>query len=160
MRQLAAIIAVLAFGTGCYRYVPIDVSAVKPQEDVRVHVTESAAARLVRDFGAYTSRLEGQFAVERGDSVSVSVAVARAYQGVSLEQTRQTLYLARSEVVDVRRRVLSKGRTVAATAAVLTVFAIVVNSVVQEGDPNPNDEPPPPPPPGGGIRARFRIPLR
>ena len=138
---------------------PIEVGTVKPKEEVRVRVTEAAAVRLVRDFGAYTTQLEGQFSIERGDSVSLSVPIARAYQGISLEQARQTLYLARSEVVDVRRRLISRGRTAVATAAVLGAFAIVVNSVVQIGEDNDENEPPPPPPPPG-IRAIIRIPFR
>lgn len=128
-------------------------------EQVRVRVTETAATRLVREFGAYTTLLDGQFSHERADSVSVSVLIGRAYQGVSLESMRQTLFLARHELVEVRRRQLSRVRTAVASAAVMGAFALLVKSVVQEGDPNDNTEPPPPPPPGG-VRATLRIPFR
>jgi hypothetical protein len=145
--------------TACYRYAPVEPASVPPNEEVRVVVTDNAASRLFKEFGAFSGSLDGHYAQQGSDSVSVSVLIGRVYSGVALESTRQTLFLARSEVVEVQRRVLSRGRTALATAGVLAGFALLVNSVVQSGDPNPDDgEPPPPPPPGSirGLRIHFR----
>lgn len=144
---------------GCYNYVPVDLASVRPAEHVRVEVTEQAAVRLVRDFGAYVRELEGQVGREGSDSVSVTVPVGRDYRGVALEGGRQTLFLGRQEVVGVRRREFSRKRTVAVSVGSLVVFGVVVASVAQWGDPNSEVvEPPPPPPPSGAIIFRFRIP--
>jgi hypothetical protein len=143
-------------GSGCYRYVPVQLSTVRPNEDVRVRVTESAAARLVKEFGTYTTELEGQVAREPSDSVSVSVLIGREYRGVSLESGRQVLFLGPSEVVGVRRRELARGRTVLASAGALVVFGLVIGTVIQLGDPNPSPDQPPPPPPASGARLPIR----
>lgn len=159
-RALGALLLAGLMTSGCYKYVPVDPAGVKPNEEVRVRITEPAATRLVRDFGAYTSQLEGQFAPQGSDSVSVSVLIGRAAGTLTLESTRQTLFLGRSEVVQVQRRELSRSRTALATAGILAVFALVVNSVVQIGDENPSGEEPPPPPPPSGFVGRIRIPIR
>jgi hypothetical protein len=146
---------------GCYSYVPVELATVRPAEFVRVDVTEQAAVRLVKDFGAYLTSLEGQFSREGTDSVSVTVPVSRDYRGVSLEGGRQTLFLGLQEVIGVRRREFSRGRTVAVSVGSLVVFAAIVAGVAQWGDPNSEVvEPPPPPPPVGRIIFRFGIPLR
>jgi hypothetical protein len=158
VRALGALL-LCSFNAACYQYVAIDPGSVQPNEEVRVRITEPAATRLVKEFGAYTGLLEGQLALEGADSVSVVVAIGRAYQGMALENARQTLFLGRNEVVEVRRRQLSKGRTALATAGILAGFATLVAAVRQIGDDNVTDEPPPPPPPGS-VRALIRIPIR
>ena len=143
---------------GCYRYVPIEPAAAGATEEVRVQLTDAAAARLARELGTYTSRLEGQVGRGAGDSLSVSLAIGRQYRGVSLESTRQVLFLGPSEVVDVRRRELSRSRTVLVSVGAIAAFALVAGTVSQLGDPNSGGEDPPPPPPG--FRALLRIPFR
>ena len=144
--------------SGCYKYVPVQVATVNPQEDVRVLVTESAAARLSRDLGTYTTSLEGRVGQEAHDSVSVSVTVTRAYRGRQIESGRQTMFLGAGEVVEVHRRQLSRTRTVLAGVGVVAGFALLANSVVQWMDPNPSSDEGPPPPPAPSIG--FRIPIR
>ncbi len=159
VRVIGALLLAGLGGSGCYRYVPIQPSAVRPNEEVRVLITDDAAARVVKEFGTYAGELEGQLATAESDSIAVSVLIARAYRGVSLDNVRQTLFLSRSEVVEVRRRQISRGRTVLAAAGVLAAFGVLVNTVVQMGDPNPRDDDPPPPPPG--VRSvLIRIPIR
>jgi hypothetical protein len=136
-------------------------AAVRDGENVQVRISEPAATRLVSEFGMFTGELEGQFAQEGLDSVSVSVLISRDYRGMSLDQVRQRLFLGRSEVIEVRRRQLSRVRTAIAAVGVLAGFAGLVAAVVQEGDPNPHDDDPPPPPPGGSrFPVLIRIPIR
>jgi hypothetical protein len=143
----------------CYRYVPIEPAAAGAQEEVRVQLTDAAAARLARELGTYTPRLDGLLGRGTGDSLSVALTIGRDYRGVSLESARQVLYLGRSEVVEVRRRELSRARTALAGVGALAAFAIVAGTVSQLGDPNTGGEEPPPPPPPG-FRALVRIPFR
>jgi hypothetical protein len=154
-RALGLFVAAGLSTGGCYRYVPAQLTTVPPREEVRVRVTESAATRLVKEFGTYTTQLQGQFAPEAHDSVSIAVAITRDYRGMALESTRQTLFLGRSEVVEVRRREFSRGRTALATVGALATLGVLVQTVVQLSDPNPGDEVPPPPPP-----APYRGPAR
>jgi hypothetical protein len=154
---MAALLIGLA-ATGCYKYVPVQVATVDPQEDVRIFVTEPAAARLSRDLGTYTTSLEGRLGQEPHDSVSISVVVTRSYRGRLMDSGRQTMFLGRGEVVEVHRRELSRVRTVAAGVGTVAVFAVLATSVVQWMDPNPSEEGPPPPPPAPFLR--FAIPIR
>jgi hypothetical protein len=156
-RALGAWLALAASGSGCYTYARVPLESVRPGETVQVRLTDAAGTRLVSDFGAYTRQLEGPLAREGADSLSISVMVGRAYNGVALEGVRQALFLGRSEVTEVRRRQLSRSRTALASAAVLAGFALLITSVVQTADENPNAGDPPPPPPPLGARAGFRI---
>ena len=144
--------------SGCFHYVPIVPAAVRQGEEVQVRISNSAAARLLPEYGTAIGQLEGQLAPEGSDSLALTILISRDFRGTSLTQVRQTMFLGRNEVVEVRRRQLSRSRTVFATAAVLSGFAVLVGAVLLEGDPNPlPDDPPPPPPP---FRAVFRIPIR
>jgi hypothetical protein len=128
---------------------------------VQVRISDTAATRLVSEFGMFTGELEGQFREEGPDSLSIAVLISRDYRGMSLDQVRQRLFLGRSEVIELRRRELSRFRTAAATVGAIAGFVALVRAVIQEGDPNPNDDDPPPPPPGGSrYRALIRIPIR
>jgi hypothetical protein len=157
-RAFGTLLLVVVSASACYRYVPVQPTAVRASEEVRVRITESAAARLVSELGTYTGQLEGQLAPEGTDSLSVSVLIGRQYRGMALENARQTLFLGRGEIVGVSRRQLSRGRTVLATATVLAAFGVLVSNVVQLGDPNPSVDDPPPPPPGV-HRMYIRVPI-
>jgi hypothetical protein len=150
---LGGCLALAAGSSGCYRYAPIPIESVRPGENVQVRLTEAAATRLVSEFGAFTQRLEGPLAPAAGDSLSISVTVGREYNGMPLEGMRQSLFLGRSEVTEVRRRELSRSRTALVGVGTLAAFALLINGVVQMSDDNPNSGESPPPPPPPGVRA-------
>lgn len=161
----ALFLAVLAT-SGCYHYVAIDPDAIAPDETVRVNVTPAAAQRFSGDLGVYTTEVDGKLASLGADSLTVAVPIERKYRGIAIDSTAQTLTLAKSELVDVRRSELSRGRTALTVAGVLAGFALLVHAVVQLTNPNPGTDTtvPPPPPPNGSRTAnghllRFRIPL-
>ena len=157
--KMVLVLLTLASATACYRYLPIPLAAVRPNEDVQVSLTAEASTRLVKELGTFSARLEGPLAPAKGDSVSVSVLIGRQYQGVQLESARMELFLARPEVVAVHRRVFSRTRTALSTLGAIALFSAVVRTVVQSGDPNGADGELPPPPPVG-ARFTLRIPLR
>jgi hypothetical protein len=156
-----AVLSIWLAATGCYKYVPVQVATVDPEEDVRVVVTESAAARLSGDLGAYSTSLQGRLRQEPQDSVSISVPVTRSYQGRLIDTGWQTMFLGRGEVVQVHRREFSRARTIMAGVGAVVVVALIANSVVELMDPNPSVEEPPPPPPvpsprlSGSVRILF-----
>jgi len=144
--------------SGCYHYVPVDPATVRPDEEVRVRISDSAARRLANDFGTYLHTLSGQFGTHGPDSLALAVRLSRFTNGVSLAETRQTLLFSRPEVLDVSRRELSVGKTALVTAGVIGGFVLLITSITQLGDENPgSDEPPPPPPPA--ARGIIRIPI-
>jgi hypothetical protein len=144
--------AVLA--TACYRYVPTPVASIPPNEEVHVRLTPMGGARLSEILGSQPDELEG-YVAPRGDSLSVSVVVARAYRGVTFDSSRQAFVLAPSEVVDVRRRQFSRKRTTLAVVGTAVGFAALIGTIVAIADPNPSPEEPLPPPPPPNIRIPF-----
>ncbi len=150
----ALLLVSVTSSSACFTYVAVPISAVAPQEDVRVVITNDAGARLVKSLGIYTTQLDGELETH-GDSVSVTVPINRDYRGQVLEGTNQSLYLGRSEVVEVRQRKFSRSRTLIASAGVAVGFVALVKAIEAISDPNPDKEETPPPPPVG-----TRIPLR
>jgi hypothetical protein len=151
--------------SGCYHYVPVSPEAVASDEEVRVRITSSAAERLTDELGMYSTEIDGRLSSRGPDSLTVAVPIERKYRGIALDSTLQSLTLGRSEVVDVRRSELSRGRTILTSAGILAGFALLVHTVVQLTNPNPGtDETLPPPPPAGartpsGHALRIRIPF-
>lgn len=154
----AVVLAALA-SSSCYRYVPVRLETADQHEDVRIRVTEPVASRLIKDLGAYTTELDGQVTRDGSDSIAIALAIGREYRGLALDSATQILHLSRADLVDVRRRTLSRSRTALASAGVLIAFGLFVGSVVQWGDPNTASQEPPPPPPSP-IRFLLRVPIR
>jgi hypothetical protein len=133
---------------GCFTYAPVAFESVKSNENVRVRVTDDAAARLSKDLGAFATELDGELAPQPHDSVSIGVSIDRAYRGVTVGTTTQQLYLARSEIIEVQRRQFSKSHTVLMSAGIAVGFGVLAAGIVQLVDPNgPSDSQPTPPPP-------------
>lgn len=161
-----ALLALVLANGACYHYVPVSPGTVASDEEVRVRITKSAAARLVDDLGVYSTEIDGKISSRGADSMAVAVPITRAYHGVTMDSTTQLLMLGKSDVVDVRRSELSRGRTILASAGVLAGFALLVRAIVQITNPNPGTDvtlPPPPPPNGSRAPSRhqlqFRIPF-
>lgn len=152
-RSVAALLIVGFSQSACYRYVPIAAPTVRSNEEVRVRVTEDAAARLSKELGAYVMEIDGQWVPQGSDSVSIAIPIERTYRGMTVGTTSQVLYLARNEVVEVRKREFDRARTILVSAGAVVGFGLLAAAVVQLADPNPDSQEPPPPPP-----APTRIP--
>ena len=159
MRLVGAL--VLAGSAACYTYVPVNEGTIAPKEEVRVRISEDAAARLAKDLGAFSTELDGRFTREPHDSISIGVAINREYRGAVVGSTTQLLYLGRSEVLDVRKRQFSRSRTTLLGVGAVVGFGALAAGIKQLVDPNgPSDDQPslPPPAPQRG-RVTFRISL-
>ncbi|MGH9887297.1 MAG: hypothetical protein ACREBE_17345 [bacterium] len=156
-RAVVGLLLVGAANAACYTYAPVPFTAVAPKEDVRVRVTEDAAVRLAKDLGTFSSEIDGQLAPEGRDSISLGVAIDRTYRGTTIGSSTQQLFLARSEVLEVRRREFSRSRTVLLTAGTLVGFAGLAAGITQLLDPNgaPDGSTTPPPPPASPNRRRI-----
>jgi hypothetical protein len=172
MRRLrhAAIRALLVAGvtsSACYRYAPVPITSAT-NENVRIEITQTAAKRLAADLGVFSTELDGRLGSERRDSLSVHVPIEQQYRGMAVGTTEQTVLLGPSEVVTVRKREFSRGRTVLLAAGAVAGFGALAAGIAQIVDQNqPSDQsltPPPPsqsrgPRPRTGARFGLRIPL-
>ena len=143
---------------GCFTYAPVAFESVKSNDNVRVRVTEDAAARLSKDLGAFATEIDGELTHQPHDSVAIGVSIDRSYKGTTIGTTTQQLCLARSEIIEVQRRQFSKGRTVLMSAGIAAGFGVLAAGIVQLVDPNgPSDtQPSAPPPPSSGVRRGPR----
>ena len=166
MSAVTTLLAAVLANSACYHYVAVSPETVASDEDVQVRITKAAAGRLAGELGTFSTELDGKLSVRGSDSLAVAVPISREYQGVALDTTAQFLTLARSEVVDVRRSEISRGRTILTAAGVVVGFALLVSAIQQLTNPNPGTDetlPPPPPPTGSrapsGHRVGIRIPF-
>jgi hypothetical protein len=136
--RILTILCITLTTSACFTYRPVATTIVRPDEEVRVRITDDAALRLAGHYGAITQRLEGQLAPTDSDSLMLAIWIGRAYTGTSFENARQRLSLGRQEVVEVRRRQFSLSRTAIVAAGIVGVAAYVVNRTVFMENPNPN----------------------
>lgn len=146
---IALKLLVVAFSaTGCVKYIPVELEAVPPEEEVRVRLTDEGAVRAARHFGRIRSELYASVAPYTPDSTAVTVWLGKDYPGTQFENVRETVILPRHEVADLHLRRLSVPRTVATCAGAGVVFAVLVHQIFFQGDPNApssgEDENPPP----------------
>ena len=161
-RAAGALIAASLMSGACYQYVPVSAGAVAPKDEVRLRLTEDAAARISKDLGVYSTQIDGQFSRQGTDSVSLGIPIDRTYLGTTIGTTTQTVYLGRSEVLEIRERKFSRGRTILFSAGVVAGFGLLAASISQLVDPNgpPDDHPIQPPPPDGLRRSTHHVIVR
>jgi hypothetical protein len=131
------LLAAVVCAPGCFKYQLVEAGTVRPQEEVRVLLTDDAALRLASHYGAIARRLDGQLTPAGTDSMLLAVWIGRNYVGTSFENARQNLSLGRREVMEVRRRQLSVSRTAIVSASVLGMLGVVINRIGFLGNPNP-----------------------
>ncbi len=144
--------------TSCVTYMSVDLGNVPPGEEVRVRLTDEGAVRASRHLGRIRTQLDAGVAPQPPDSIAVIVWLGKNYPGTQFEEVRETIVLPRHEVSDLHLRRLSVGRTVAAFVGAGAVFAVLVDQIFLQEDPNrpPDDTDENPPPAGLTI---LRIPI-
>lgn len=139
--------------TGCVEYVPVELGAVPPDEEVRVRVREETAVRVGRYLGQIREELTASVEPRGADSLAIIVWIGKDYPGTPFEDVRETVIVGRDEVRELRRRQLSVWRTAAASAGAVVAVAVLADQITQRENrnpsPDPGDERPPP----------FRFPL-
>lgn len=142
----------------CVRYTEIDVGVAPAAEEVRVRLTDDGAIRAARHLGRLRTELDAEVALRPPDSVAVIVWLGKNYPGTQFENVRETIVLPRHEVSEVHRRALSTKRTAVALIGAGALFALLVDQIFLQENPNRppeiDDENPPP----AGFRL-FRIPI-
>ncbi len=144
--------------TACVTYTPVDLHLVPPGEEVRVRFTDDGAVRASRHLGRIRTELDAAVTPQPPDSVAVIVWLGKNYPGTQFENVREMIVLPQDEVRDLHLRRLSVKRTAAALAGAAAVFALLVDQIFLQEDPNRppevDDENPPP----AGMTL-FRIPF-
>jgi hypothetical protein len=150
-------IAVLAaISSGCFVYRPYSTELAKPNEELRLIVTDGASLRLKQQFGLNTP-LDGRLTPLNADTIGVLVWVGRDFSGSDFATIRQTVPVLRTDIVEVYRKRFSAQRTAYFTAGIIAVTAILVDRLGLVDLPWRDDtETPTPPEPDPFRRRTFR----
>ncbi len=132
--SLCAALASAFASSACFEYVPVPAEAVPASEDVRVYLSRRGLADLPEDLPS-TGRafVTGRWARATGDSVMLQVPVVRRLEDPSAPDIRQNLFVARADVLDVRRRRFSTARTALAVAGAVGGSAVIVTVIMKAG---------------------------
>src|SRR5688500_10557824 len=103
VRALAGL-ASAAVLSGCFRYVPVELGAVPPDSEVRVHVSRRGLADIPEEIPTGSTYVNGRFVRETADSVLVQVALGRRLDQPGALDLRQNVLLPRSEIEEVELR--------------------------------------------------------
>lgn len=142
-----AVALVLSTTTGCFNYVPTEIGAVPPGESVRLFLTR-AGVDAVNEGGAEEAMsfvsepvLFGEFVRRTGDDLFLRVPTVRRQVGFHTAQLGQDLRIPASEIVQIERQELSKGKTGllvgATTAAITGLIVFILNDARQPDSGNP-----------------------
>ena len=115
--------------TGCFVYKQTDPGAIKPNQPIRVVVTNDEGLRLAREFGYGAPVLEGSLAALSPDSLQLAVWVGKEYRATDFSTARQTIPVVRSDIVNVQLKKFSPKRTILFAAGVAAVSTILLNRV-------------------------------
>lgn len=124
--------AVLVSAPACYNYVPTELGAVPPGEDVRLRLSREGGESLARTLESneidvdVSGRYEG---MEQG-SVLLRIPVVRDPTGVRPE-IQQVVRLSQLDVLTVDRRELSVGKTAAIVGASAGALALLLTQVFE-----------------------------
>jgi len=95
---------------GCFSYRPTDVSQVEPSSRIRVSLADQEFPRLRAYLDARRGTVSGEFVGYQSDSLTMVVETPISFQEISI---------ARSSVLQVEKREVSRGRSALITAGII-----------------------------------------
>ena len=130
--HLAALGAGLLLASGCYNYVPTEVGAVPPGEDVRVQVTRAGAEEFARITASNELRVEvrGEYEGLQNGTLFLRIPVVRDPTGLR-PPIQQVVRLPEAEVLAVDRRQLSVGKTAALVGVGVGAVGFLITQVFE-----------------------------
>jgi hypothetical protein len=157
--DLPAVLIASLLSAGCFVYQSADPTAIRPNQPIRVMVTNDEGLRLAREFGFGAPVLEGEFAAVSRDSLELAVWVGRDYGATDFATARQTIPLDRQDILAVQLKRFSPKRTVLASLGVAAIGTLLLNRVGVIDLPWDAGTEPTPPPDPDALRLRFRLPI-
>lgn len=143
----ASIIVALLFSSGCYSYVPTDISLATPGDNVRVLVTRVGAAELdeISPDAVSAGTIAGIMDAVEDDQLLLRVNVGERREGFAMLDLRQTIRVPMGEILSMEAREFNgvgTGLLVAGGAAVATLVVIGIIEAFGGADTPDDGEPP------------------
>ncbi|HTK50408.1 MAG TPA: hypothetical protein VL308_00905 [Gemmatimonadaceae bacterium] len=145
-KPVAVLPVVLA---GCFTYVPADHAQLSPATPVSVELSARGTANLVPKIGENVVAVEGNITDASASSLTLSLqSVRRRGESAVANWNGESITIASDEIAQVKRRELSRSRTVMASAAFAAAsVGIVVGIAKGKGGASGGTGGGPPPPP-------------
>ena len=123
-RVLVAAVALVH--PACFSYVPADLGSMLPGQEIRVQVAAQGSGDLASIAGGAGTSVGGVLVGTDAAAIRVRVPVGTIVEGVTTRSLEQEVVIPRTQVSDVRRRVLNRPRTVGAVAGGIAALVAVV----------------------------------
>jgi len=146
--QRVAVIGVLMFAAGCYRYVPVETTVPPVGQVIAFQISDRGRVDLADRFGPGVARIEGRVVGAEGEQYVISVSRVAQIDGESALWSGETIRLDRGLVGRLERRELSKTKTwLMAAGVTTTVVALIASASLTGlfGGDEPGDPPRDPP---------------
>ncbi len=143
-RFLAAggIAAVVLELSGCYTYVPHQISELPRGAVVSAEITDEGRVALVPQMGSEVGQLEGQVLQQSDSVLRLTVSEVRFISGLSNHWQGQEVTLRPQDVKSLSQRTYSKQRSVFAAIAIGGLIALAIGGAIFtglfSGDSNPD----------------------
>jgi hypothetical protein len=143
--SVAQYAVVLAFVTqaACFKYVPVELSAVPPGKDVRVYVTREAMAELGDAADPSAPILNGTLVRREPDRLVMRVPVTSRQVGFFTEQIGQEVSVRTNQIVQFEERRLDRVGTGLLVAGTAVAAAGVIFLIIEASGGTDPVEPPP-----------------
>lgn len=133
---------------GCYKYVPTDHATLTAATPVSVELSARGMINLEPKIGPNVVEVEGNITDATASSLTLALeSVRRRGESAIANWNGESITLASDEIDQVKRRELSRGRTVAASAVLAAASVGIVVGIAKAtggasgtigGKPNPN----------------------
>lgn len=133
---------------GCYSAVRVDPSAVRPGEDLSLHLTDEGIEHLGRFSNRVGDEVAGELRSLTPDSISVWMRLRQPSTSVrETERLRQAITFSVGQVREVTVPELNKGRTAGLVLAAVVLVGYVLGDVLDFGSADTRTPDPPEPSP-------------
>ena len=144
----AGLATIIVLGlSGCFKYIPTQLEAAPPGEEVRLLMTRQAGLELSEITGIDLSRpvIRGEILGREGTELLLNVRVGGRREGFHTVQLSQTIRVPFEEIVRVDRREFSAVNTgllvVGSAAASAVLVQVIINTFGEAEVDNPIDPP-------------------
>jgi hypothetical protein len=123
-------------GAGCFKYIPTELEAVPPGENVRVYVTRNVVTSIEEVVRTNDPVLSGQLVRRQDDNLFLRVNTAIRNEGFHSVPIGQDLSIPLQEIIQVERRELDPLGTSALVAGTVGLAGFVIFVIMEAyGDP-------------------------
>jgi hypothetical protein len=134
--RVVAAVSLPFLGAGCFKYIPTELDAVPPGENVRVYVTRNVVTSIEEVIRTNDPVLNGQIVRRQDDNLFLRVPTAVRREGFHSVPIGQDLAIPLRDIIQVERRQIDRIGTGALVAGTLGAAATVIFVIMEAyGDP-------------------------